>query len=80
MPWPPASVRHQPAQELGARVRRYRHNLGVSQEKLAEQCGLSRNYVSDVERGQRNITLYNLVRIAHALEVDPGLLVTGLQP
>ncbi len=80
MPWPPASVRHQPARELGRRVRRYRLGLGLSQEALGERSGMSRNYISDLERGSRNVTLYTLVRVAKALEIDAGMLVTGLEP
>lgn len=41
----------------------------VSQEKLAAQAGLHRTYVSSVERGERNISLVNIERLARALEV-----------
>ena len=47
---------------------------------LAERAGLHFTYVSSVERGERNVSLENIVRLAHALEVDPADLVTGLRP
>jgi transcriptional regulator with XRE-family HTH domain len=64
---------------FGARVRVRRLELGLSQEKLADACGLHWSFVGQVERGQRNITLYNIVRLAHGLQLDPGELIQGLQ-
>ena len=73
------------AQEFGRRVRDARERLRedgrrVSQERLAERCGLHRTYIGHVERGEVNVALYNVVRIAAALEVDPAELVKGLRP
>lgn len=45
---------------FGKNLRKYRTNLGVSQEKFAEMCDLHRTYISDVERGQRSISLGNV--------------------
>lgn len=59
---------------FGSRVRTLREQAGLSQEGLAEAAGLHRTYVSSVERGQRNIGLENVVRLARALEVDPRVL------
>ena len=67
-------------QVLGARVREHRHALGLSQEALGDVSGLHWTFVGQVERGRRNISLHNLLRLAQALEVDPGELVKGLQP
>jgi transcriptional regulator with XRE-family HTH domain len=67
-------------QDLGARVRERRRELGLSQEALGDVSGLHWTFVGQVERGRRNISLHNLLRLAQALEVDPGELVKGLQP
>lgn len=55
---------------FGTNLRKYRNELGVSQEKFAEMCGLHRTYISDVERFQRSIALNNVQKIADALGVD----------
>lgn len=68
------------ASKFGQRVRARRTELGLSQMALADQVGLHFTYVSSVERGERNISLENIVRLATALQVDPGELVTGLAP
>ena len=65
--------------EFGARVRSLRQEHGWSQERLADECGLHWTYVGQVERGRRNLTLHNIVRLAAALGADPSVLVTGLE-
>lgn len=45
---------------FGTNVRKYRNELGISQEKLAEKCGLHRTYISDIERFKRSISLDNI--------------------
>jgi len=65
---------------LGERVRACRHALGLSQQELAERASLHWTFVGQVERGQRNLSLNNLLKLARALEVDPGRLVEGLTP
>ena len=63
--------------KFGARVRNARLALGLSQEKLALECGLDRTYISSVERGKRNVSLINIHKLARALEISPKeLLVT----
>jgi transcriptional regulator with XRE-family HTH domain len=64
---------------FGARVRRRRLELGLTQEALAERAGLHRTYIGMVERGDRNPTLGNQLRIARALQTDLGELVAGLE-
>ena len=55
---------------LGAVVRRYRHELDLSQEELAEKAHLHRTYIADVERGARNISLETICRLSHALSIS----------
>ena len=55
---------------FAANLRKLRTAKGISQEKLAELCGLHRTYVSSVERGERNIAVDNMDRLAQALGVD----------
>lgn len=58
-------------QMVGEQVRRVRKLRGMTQEQLAEQSGLSFSYISDVERGTRNISLESLGKIIKALGVKP---------
>lgn len=67
------------ARELGERVRARRHEVGISQEQLGERCGLHRTYVGQVERGEVNVSVRNLIAIADGLGVDVGVLVQGLR-
>ncbi len=48
-------------------MRKFRVAAGISQEKLAELAGIHRTYVGDVERGERNISVVNMVKVANAL-------------
>lgn len=65
--------------QFGVRVRAERERLGISQEDLADRAGLHRTYIGGVERGERNIGLLNVLRIARALEVEvPVLFGTDL--
>lgn len=68
------------AVEFGRRVRARRETLGLSQMALADKAGMHFTYLSSVERGQRNLSLENILRIARALEVDAATLVGGLAP
>lgn len=60
--------------ELGERVRALRQASGLSQEDFGHAAGLDRTYVGSVERGERNVSLDNLHRIADALGVPVGEL------
>jgi transcriptional regulator with XRE-family HTH domain len=64
---------------FGERVRAHRQALGKSQEQLADDCGLHWSYVGQVERGMRNVSLHNILKLAAGLRVDPGELVRGLR-
>ena len=63
---------------FGNKVRETRLAEGLSQETLAEKAGLHRTYIGTVERGERNPSLVNLVRIADALAVDLSTLTERL--
>ena len=56
-------------QALGARIRELRRDRGLTQESLQRRTGLPQSYISDLERGKRNVSLRNLYRLARALEV-----------
>lgn len=65
--------------EFGRRVREHRTSLGLSQEALAEGTDIHWSYLGQVERGQTNLTLHNILKLAAALKVDAGELVNGLK-
>jgi transcriptional regulator with XRE-family HTH domain len=60
---------------FGQNLRTIREGAGISQEKLAALAGLHRTYVSSVERGERNISLLNIERLARALSVPLAKLM-----
>lgn len=61
---------------LGANIRARRIKKNLTQEQLAELCDLHRTYVGAVERGDRNVSLKNIIIIAKALHTDPASLLT----
>lgn len=60
---------------FGAAVRARRKELEISQEALADLAEIDRSHMGKIERGERNVTLLNVVRIARALEVRPSALL-----
>lgn len=63
---------------FGKAVRQRRHRLGVSQEEFADLCGLDRTYIGGIERGERNVSLVNVEKIAKALRVSLSELFRGV--
>lgn len=57
--------------DFGERLRTIRKDRGLSQETLAMTCELDRTYIGGVERGERNISLVNIYKIADALGISP---------
>lgn len=55
--------------KFGENVKRERTSKNLSQEKFAELVGLHRTYITEVERGLRNVSLINIVKIANGLEI-----------
>lgn len=60
---------------LGDHLRSLRQKKGWSQEKLANKSGLHRTYIGSIERGERNISLLNIRKIASTLDVSPSELL-----
>ncbi len=61
---------------FGRNLRRFREERGLSQEAFAEVLGVHRTYMGGVERGERNLTLRSVERLAAMLDVDPLTLLT----
>ncbi len=66
------------AKDLGNRIRSLRLQVGLSQEKFALKIGMDRSYFASVEAGRRNISLYNIKKIANGLGVSLSELFQGL--
>jgi len=66
---------HQLAKALGEKIRIQRKAKGFSQDALALSCGVDRSYMGRIERGEVNITVEKLYRIASVLECEPQYLL-----
>jgi transcriptional regulator with XRE-family HTH domain len=64
---------------FGNNIKKYRLNINLSQEELAAKASLHRTYIGSVERGERNISLENIVQLAKALDVSPSDLLQGIE-
>jgi XRE family transcriptional regulator, regulator of sulfur utilization len=60
--------------QVGAKIRKYRLAKGLSQEQLAFEADLHRAYIGQIERGEKNIGVQNLDKIAQALKISPAKL------
>jgi transcriptional regulator with XRE-family HTH domain len=65
--------------QFGQRLREARKELDWTQEQLADESGMHPTYVGDAERGERNVSLDGILRLARALGVRPGALLDGLE-
>lgn len=79
MPAPSKSPVSPATREFGRRVLARRTELGLSQERAAERCGLHWTYLGQVERGRRNVTLHNILKIARGLDLNASVLIDGLE-
>ena len=64
---------------LGENIRRLRQSLKTSQEELAEKCGLHRTYLSDLERGNRNLSFLSLLAVARGLGITIWELTRNIE-
>ena len=64
--------------KFGDRVQLLRNQAGISQEKLAELAEMHRTYISGIERGERNVSLINIMRLANALNLSVSKLMEGI--
>jgi transcriptional regulator with XRE-family HTH domain len=55
---------------FGARIKQLRQNLNLTQEQFAQKCGLHKNYIGMIERGERNPSLINIEILAKGLEIS----------
>lgn len=62
---------------IGARIAQRRKQMGIKQNALAEQLGISNNYLSSIERGNENPSLETLIKICNSLQVTPDYLLMG---
>lgn len=69
-----AEMRHL-GRAFGSAVRKRRLQLGLSQEKLAFRCGSHRNYIGEIERGEKSPSLHIVFALADALEMEASMLV-----
>jgi len=67
-----------PLQQLGIAIKQQRGRLGFSQEQLADRCNFDRTYISMLERGKRNPSLLNLMRLAEGLDITVSQLIEEL--
>jgi transcriptional regulator with XRE-family HTH domain len=63
---------------FGRALRRQREKLGVSQETFADMCQLDRSYIGGIERGERNLALVNIEKIAKTLRLTIAELFRGV--
>jgi transcriptional regulator with XRE-family HTH domain len=65
-------------EQFGLTLRNYRLSLGLSQEQLSFKADLHRTYVASVERGERNVSLINIIALCKAINVKPSVFFKNL--
>lgn len=65
--------------QLGENLRGLRLKAGLSQEELADLSSLHRTYIGSVERGERNISLENIIQLSRSLHISPADLLKGIK-
>ena len=78
MPHNIMATNHILLKKFGERVQSLRNQAGISQEKLAELAEMHRTYISGIERGERNVSLINIMRLANALNLSVSKLMEGI--
>jgi transcriptional regulator with XRE-family HTH domain len=66
------------AKSFGRRLRQLRQERGWSQEELSTRADISKNYIGEIERGENNVSIHYIARLAAALNVTVGELFHGL--
>lgn len=64
---------------LGDAIRAHRKSTGMSQEALADACGIERSHMGKIERGERNVSVLNVARIAKALDTSVASLMSSAE-
>lgn len=64
--------------KFGASVRHFRRMAELTQEEFADICEIDRSYLGGVERGERNLTLVNVIKICDALKINPSEMLADL--
>lgn len=64
-------------QQLGQSIRAHRKALGMTQEALADAAQIDRAHMGKIERGERNVTILNVLRIATAMQIKPSEILAA---
>jgi transcriptional regulator with XRE-family HTH domain len=66
------------SRRLGERIRKLRDNKGWSQEEFADSCEINRSYMGRIERGELNLTLHTMMKVATGLGISVSALLKGI--
>lgn len=72
-------IKHTNLVKIGKKIQELRKSKGYSQESFAYAAGIARTYMGRVERGEQNISIQNLIKIALALKVEVGDLIPPIK-